>query len=161
MYGSQGRSCLSVRQLFAAGSVGSSCVTGPSLVPFQPLGNATPLLPRVAPVPCPPLCARMREVLQSCLTSNGLDSRMPIDVQARRAAKTGTLLFMDQESGVGLVVRNEAGVLEYPDDGRYAAAVYTRHAGGNPLLRDPAASCAIGTAAELAVEYLRAAANDL
>jgi beta-lactamase class A len=105
------------------------------------------------------LCARMRQILRSCVTSNGLDSRMPIAVQARTAAKTGTLFLVDREAGVSLIARNEVGVLEFPDGGRYAVAVYTRQVGGNPLLRDPSASWAIGTTAQLAVGHLRAAAS--
>jgi beta-lactamase class A len=101
------------------------------------------------------LCGRMRAMLRSCLTSNGLDSRMRIAVQARTATKTGTLFLIDQEAGVSLVARNEAGVLEYPDGGQYAVAVYTRQVGGDPLLHDPSASWAIGTVAQLAVGYLR------
>jgi beta-lactamase class A len=101
------------------------------------------------------LCARMRQILRSCLTSNGLDSRMPIAVQARTAGKTGTLFLADSEAGVSLIARNEVGVLEFTDGGRYAVAVYTRQLGGSPLLRDLNASRAIGTAAQLAVDYLR------
>jgi beta-lactamase class A len=102
------------------------------------------------------LCARMRKILHSCLTSNGLDSRLP---QARTAGKTGTLFLADQDASVSLIVRNEAAVLEFPNGGRYAVAVYTRQVGGKPMLHDPSASCAIGTTAQVAVSYLQAAAS--
>jgi beta-lactamase class A len=104
------------------------------------------------------LCARMRAMLHSCLTSNGFDSWMPIAGQVGLANKTGTRVLVDPQTGISLV-RNEIGVFEYPDGGRYAVAVYTRQQGGNPVLRDPAASSAIGTLAHLAVDYLRTAVS--
>jgi beta-lactamase class A len=71
-----------------------------------------------------------------------LASGFPFD-DVRVAGKTGTLP----------TVRNEIGVVEYPDGGRYAVAVCTRSASTAFTL--PAADAVIGTAARLAVEHLR------
>ena len=59
------------------------------------------------------------------------------------AGKTGTIPF----------VRNEAGVVTYPDGRRYAVAVFTRS--DSLAERNPAIDAAIGTSARLAVEGLR------
>jgi beta-lactamase class A len=59
------------------------------------------------------------------------------------AAKTGSLLDL---------VRNEVGVISYPDGQRYAAAVFTR---SQPGADDAAINRAIGTAAARAVAVLR------
>jgi beta-lactamase class A len=61
----------------------------------------------------------------------------------RVGAKTGTLPGW----------RNEAGVVEHADGGRYAVAVFTRSE--RPDFRNPAADRVIGQAAAHAVEYLR------
>jgi beta-lactamase class A len=61
----------------------------------------------------------------------------------RVAGKTGTLPGW----------RNEAGVVEHADGGRYAVAVFTRT--GNPDFRNPVADHSIGQAAALAVAHLR------
>jgi beta-lactamase class A len=61
------------------------------------------------------------------------------------AGKTGTLPF----------VRNEAGVVTYPDGHRYAVAVFTRTE--SALDRDAAVDAATGRAARLAVDALRPA----
>lgn len=60
------------------------------------------------------------------------------------AGKTGSLPTL----------RNEVGVVEYPDGGRYAVAVFTRTAHTAATL--PAADAVIGTAARTAVDALRA-----
>ena len=65
------------------------------------------------------------------------------DAEVRIAAKTGTLP----------AVRNEAGVLTYPDGHRYAVAVFT-HA-ESLAERQPAVDAAIGRTARLAVDHLR------
>ncbi|MER5637040.1 serine hydrolase [Kitasatospora sp. NPDC002227] len=85
-------------------------------------------------------CARVRTVLSQQLTKHRIASgfRLP----ARVAAKSGGLFG---------VIRNEVGVVSYPDGRRYAAAVFTR----SPLLADDAAiNRAIGTATALAVAEL-------
>ncbi len=62
----------------------------------------------------------------------------------RTSGKTGTLP----------TVRNEVGVVEYPDGGRYAVAVFTRSASTSQ--KNAAADAVIGRAARLAVDALRA-----
>ncbi|WP_280692097.1 class A beta-lactamase-related serine hydrolase [Kitasatospora sp. GAS204B] len=93
-------------------------------------------------------CARVRSVLGKQLTRHRLAGgfRRPVRV----AAKSGSL--------VG-VVRNEIGVIAYPDGSRYAAAVFTR---SRPGADDAAINTAIGSAAARAVATLRGeAAPDL
>ncbi len=61
-------------------------------------------------------------------------------------AKSGSLLGK---------VRNEIGVVTYPDGRRYAVAVFTRsHTGAS---RQPAIDAAIGSVAALAIEQIRRA----
>lgn len=104
------------------------------------------------------LCHEMRTILRSSALSQGLDSGFPLPVQVLTGSKSGAEFFIDtdDQSGTNLVVRNEVGVIEYPDGGRYAVAVFTRTGSPAAKLRDPAASRAIGAAALAAVEYLRA-----
>ncbi|OKJ05615.1 serine hydrolase [Kitasatospora sp. CB01950] len=86
-------------------------------------------------------CARVRKVMASQLTRHRIASgfRPPVRV----AAKSGSLLG---------VVRNEIGVVSFPDGRQYAAAVLTR----SPLGSDDAAiNRAIGEAARQAVAALR------
>lgn len=71
-----------------------------------------------------------------------LASGFPFD-DVRVAGKTGTLPTL----------RHEAGVVEYPDGGRYAVAVFTRAASTAVIL--PSADEAIGRAARIAVDALR------
>ncbi|WP_308286900.1 serine hydrolase [Actinomadura parmotrematis] len=90
----------------------------------------------------PAACAAMRRLLGLQVWPHRLASGFPFD-DVVVSGKTGTLA----------TVRNEAGVVEYPDGGRYAVAVFTRaHV---PAAVLPAADAAIGTAARLAVEALR------
>jgi len=86
-------------------------------------------------------CARVRAVMAKQLTRNRLASafRPPVRV----AAKSGSLMG---------IVRNEIGVVTYPDGHRYAAAVFTR---SRPGADDGAISAAIGAAAARAVAVLR------
>ncbi|WP_336205399.1 serine hydrolase [Nonomuraea sp. LPB2021202275-12-8] len=87
-------------------------------------------------------CAEVRAIMGEQIWPHRLASGFPDEV--RVSGKTGTLWG----------VRNEAGVVEYPDGRRYAVAVFLRTAklGG----RHPAADAAIGRAARLAVDRLRA-----
>ncbi|MFJ5924589.1 serine hydrolase [Kitasatospora sp. NPDC092948] len=85
-------------------------------------------------------CARVRAVMANQLTRHRIGSgfRPPVRV----AAKSGSLLG---------VVRNEIGVVSFPDGRQYAAAVFTR----SPLGSDDAAiSRAIGAATARAVNIL-------
>jgi beta-lactamase class A len=86
-------------------------------------------------------CARVRDVMARQLTRHRLASgfRPPVRV----AAKSG---------GLAGVVRNEVGVISYPDGRRYAAAVFTRSRPGSD---DEAINAAIGAAAARAVAVLR------
>jgi beta-lactamase class A len=51
-------------------------------------------------------------------------------------------------------MRNEIGVVEYPDGGRYAVAVFTRLFG--TAQNQPHVDAAIGSVARIAVDHLRA-----
>lgn len=104
----------------------------------------------------PGQCSRIRDTLRSCLTSNGFDSWLPIAGGIGLANKTGTRLLADQTAGISLV-RNEIGVFEYADGGRYAIAAYTHQTGSNPVLRDPAISAAFAALAQITLNSLRAA----
>lgn len=87
-------------------------------------------------------CGSVRDVMARQIWPHRLSSGFESGV--RIAAKTGTLP----------AVRNEAGVVTYPDDRKYAVAVFTR---AHTLEeRQPAVDASIGTAARLAVERLRA-----
>ncbi|MFJ9413845.1 serine hydrolase [Streptomyces sp. NPDC101227] len=87
-------------------------------------------------------CAEVRDLMSHQLSQHRLIAGFDDDV--RVAAKNGALWG----------VLNEAGVVEYPDGGRYAVAVFLR----TPALtgRNPAADAVIGRAARAAVDQLRA-----
>lgn len=87
-------------------------------------------------------CAEMRRLLGRQVWPHRLASGFPFD-DVRVSGKTGTLL----------TVRNEIGVIEYPDGGRYAVAAFTRSA--STAFVQPRADAAIGTVARLAVNLLR------
>ncbi|ADJ45247.1 hypothetical protein AMES_3422 [Amycolatopsis mediterranei S699] len=89
----------------------------------------------------PSACERVRSMLARQIWPHRLSSGFPSDVAI--AAKTGTLP----------AVRNEAGVVSFPDGRRFAVAVFTR---ANSLAeRQPAIDAAIGKAGRLAVDHLR------
>ncbi|MFG3102246.1 serine hydrolase [Streptomyces sp. NPDC048182] len=90
-------------------------------------------------------CAEVRELMSHQLSVHRLVAGFEPEV--RVAAKNGALWG----------ILNEAGVVEYPDGGRYAVAVFLR----TPELegRDPAADTAIGRAARAAVDHLRGDAS--
>jgi beta-lactamase class A len=87
-------------------------------------------------------CAEMRRLFGLQVWPHRLSSGFPYD-DVRVSGKTGTLPTL----------RNEVGVVEYPDGGRYAVSVFTRSL--LPLAVLPEADAAIGTTAHLAVEALR------
>ncbi|MGF1429875.1 serine hydrolase [Kitasatospora sp. LaBMicrA B282] len=87
--------------------------------------------------------ADLRRLLGRQVWPHRLASGFPFD-DVRVSGKTGTLPTL----------RHEVGVVEYPDGGRYAVAVFTRAAG--TALTLPAADAVIGTTARLAVDALRA-----
>jgi beta-lactamase class A len=90
----------------------------------------------------PDACAEARRIMALQVWPHRLRSGFGDEVTV--AAKTGTLPG----------IRNEAGVVTYPDDGRYAVAVFTR--ARTYAWQQPNIDAAIGTAARLAVEHLRA-----
>ncbi|GAA1980927.1 serine hydrolase [Catenulispora subtropica] len=93
---------------------------------------------------CPgELGAELRALLGGQAWSHRLASGFPFD-DVLVSGKTATLPTL----------RHEAGVVEYPDGGRYAVAVFTRAASTAVIL--PAADAVVGTAARLAVDALRA-----
>ncbi|MEU9121122.1 serine hydrolase [Streptomyces sp. NPDC048506] len=87
--------------------------------------------------------AAIRRILGLQVWPHRMASGFPFD-DVHVAGKTGSLP----------TVRNEVGVVEYPDGGRYAVAVFTRTA--NTAATLPAADAVIGTAARMAVDALRA-----
>nr|WP_241562062.1 serine hydrolase [Streptomyces hoynatensis] len=92
----------------------------------------------------PAACAAVRELMARQVFWTRLGSGFPPEV--RLAAKTGTLPGLHME----------AGVVEYPDGGRYAIAVFA--AAESLRSRGIDIDLAIGEAARTAVEHLRAAA---
>ncbi|WP_326847480.1 serine hydrolase [Streptomyces kaniharaensis] len=90
----------------------------------------------------------LRRLLGLQVWPHRLAAGFPFD-DVRVHGKTGTLPTL----------RHEVGVVEYPDGGRYALAVFTRAAATSITL--PAADAAIGTAARLAVDALRVIANQV
>jgi beta-lactamase class A len=87
-------------------------------------------------------CAEIRRILGLQVWPHRLTSGFPDD-DVRVSGKTGTLSH----------VRNEVGVVEYPDGGTYAVAVFLRLPGRE--FRNPVADGVIGRAARIAVDYLR------
>jgi len=87
-------------------------------------------------------CAEVRRLMAQQLTRHRIASAFPSNVLV--SAKSGSLFGE---------IRNEAGVAEYPDGGRYAVAVFTRSRSTDP--RQPAIDTAIGETARLAIELLR------
>ncbi|NUT38259.1 MAG: serine hydrolase [Hamadaea sp.] len=90
----------------------------------------------------PRSCSAVRRLLSLQVWPHRLAAGFPFD-DVRVYGKTGTLP----------TVRNEIGVVEYPDGGRYAVAVFTRSASTALVL--PRVDAAIGTAARTAIEHLR------
>jgi beta-lactamase class A len=86
-------------------------------------------------------CARVRAAMARQLTRHRIASAFRPPVQV--AAKSGSLLG---------VVRNEVGVVAFPDGAHYAVAVFTRSRSGAD---DPAISRAIGEVSARAVAALR------
>ncbi len=85
--------------------------------------------------------AAIRGLMAGQLTRHRLAVGFPAGV--RVAAKSGSLMG---------IIRNEIGVVSYPDGGRYAVAVFTR---SDPGADDHAVNEAIGAAAAHAVGELR------
>jgi beta-lactamase class A len=96
---------------------------------------------RVAP---PAACAAIRRLMRLQVWPHRLASGFP-DAGVAVAGKTGTLPG----------IRNEIGVVEHPDGTAVAVSVFTRSE--SPVAALPQADRAIGTAARIAVDALRAA----
>ena len=94
----------------------------------------------------PAACAEVRRILGLQVWPHRLASGFTDDDAIRTSGKTGTLPL----------VRNEVGVVEYPDGGRYAVAVFTRST--SLKQKQPLADAVIGTAARWAVDQLRSQA---
>ncbi|MFE5508854.1 serine hydrolase [Amycolatopsis japonica] len=90
----------------------------------------------------PAACERVRTIMAQQIWPHRISSGFPSGVAI--AAKTGTLP----------AVRNEAGVVTHVDGRRYAVAVFTR--AESLADRQPAVDSALGEAARLAVDHLRA-----
>jgi beta-lactamase class A len=93
----------------------------------------------------PDACASVRAIMAEQIWPHRLSSGFAPDVAV--AAKTGTLP----------AIRNEAGVVTYPDGRRYAVAVFTRSDrldGRQPLM-----DASIGRAGRIAVDWIRAEAG--
>lgn len=94
----------------------------------------------------PAACAEARRIMGLQIWPHRLSAGFPRD-DVTISGKTGT---------IG-VVRNEIGVVEFPDGHRYAVAVFTRaHRFGN---RQPAVDRLIGTVAALLVAHLAGRAS--
>ncbi|WP_370410322.1 serine hydrolase [Streptomyces fradiae] len=87
-------------------------------------------------------CAEVRDIMGQQVWQHRLVSGFP-EAGVRLAGKTGT----------DFAVRNEAGVVAYPDGKRYAVGVFLRTS--TAVTRQPLADRAIGRAARLAVDHLR------
>lgn len=94
----------------------------------------------------PEACAEARRILGLQIWPHRLSSGFPRD-DVTISGKTGT---------IG-IVRNEIGVVEYPDGGRYAVAVFLRCE--RTAFRQPAADTLIGTVAAALVGALRSPAG--
>lgn len=92
----------------------------------------------------PDACAFVRGAMAQQVTRQRLASGFD-QAGVRVAAKSGTLPG----------VRNEAGVVTYPDGRRYSAAIFTRAESLRP--NQPLIDAAIGDAARRAIEHLRQA----
>jgi beta-lactamase class A len=88
-------------------------------------------------------CAETRRILGLQVWPHRLASGFGDLDEVITFGKTGTLP----------TIRNEVGVVEYPDGGRYAVAVFTRSS--SLTQKHPAADVVIGQASRLAVDALR------
>ncbi|MGC0416387.1 serine hydrolase [Embleya sp. AB8] len=86
-------------------------------------------------------CAEVREIMGRQIWPHRLSSGFENEIKV--SGKTGTLWG----------VRNEAGVVEYPDGKRYAVGVFLRSE--EMGFRLPRADAAIGRAARVAIDHLR------
>jgi beta-lactamase class A len=126
-----------------AGRVWSSTVLDPARTNASTPRDMTALLDAIWTdrAGTPDACAKVRTMMSRQLWPHRLTAGFEAGTTV--AGKTGTLP----------AVRNEVGVVTYPDGGQYAVAVFTR---ARTLAgRLPAVDASIGRAARLAVDYLR------
>ncbi|MCX5388172.1 serine hydrolase [Streptomyces sp. NBC_00083] len=118
-------------------------VNDPGVAPSSTPSGVTALLAAIWRDEAGPsgACAEVRSLMSRQVWQHRLVSGFPGTV--RTAGKTGT----------DFAIRNEAGVVEYPDGGRYAVGVFLRTP--VPDVRQPRADRVIGEAAKLAVDHLR------
>jgi beta-lactamase class A len=91
----------------------------------------------------PAACAEARRILGLQVWPHRLAAGFNDDDAIRTSGKTGTLP----------TIRNEVGVVEYPDGGRYAVACFTRSS--SLSAKNALADAVIGQAARFAVDALR------
>jgi beta-lactamase class A len=91
----------------------------------------------------PEACAEARRILGLQVWPHRLASGFADDDDIKTSGKTGTLP----------TIRNEVGVVEYPDGGRYAVACFTR--AHSIRSKNAPADAVIGAAARFAVDELR------
>jgi beta-lactamase class A len=91
-------------------------------------------------------CAEVRRILGLQVWPHRLASGFADLDEVRTSGKTGTLTG----------IRNEAGVVEYPDGGRYVVTCFTR--AESLTLKHAKADAVIGASARLAVDHLRSIA---
>ena len=89
-------------------------------------------------------CSEVRRILGLQVWPHRLASGFADLDDVRTSGKTGSLL----------ILRNEIGVVEYPDGERYAVAVFTRSS--SLRSKNAPADAVIGKAARWAVDHLRA-----
>lgn len=89
----------------------------------------------------PEACAEIRRILSLQAWRDRISSGFPDEILI--AGKTGTLP----------AIRNEVGVVQYPDGKSYAAGVFTR--AHDYRWRVPPIDATIGTSARIAIQYLR------
>ncbi|MEV0528839.1 serine hydrolase [Streptomyces sp. NPDC050439] len=89
-----------------------------------------------------PACAEVRDLMSRQVWQHRLVSGFP-ENGVRIAGKTGT----------DFAIRNEAGVVQYPDGKRYAVGVFLRSK--RPTDRQPRADRAIGRTARAVIDHLR------
>ena len=94
----------------------------------------------------PRACAEARRILGLEVWPHRLASGFADNDEVRTSGKTGTLLP---------TIRNEVGVVKYPDGGRYAVAVFSRIS--SLAFKNPSADAVIGQATRHAVDFLRGA----
>jgi len=138
---------LTARAVGDAGAVAAFRTLDPDLGNRSTPRDMTALLARIwrDEAATPAGCADMRRLLRLQVSRQRLAAGFAVAGRgAQVAGKTGTLLNL----------RSEVGVVELPDERRYAVSVFTRSHRVDAV--DPAADAVIGNVARLAVDHLAA-----